>query len=87
MHVVGTSVGEKGLTLAGLGLRDTTRLASSPVGIWRDIVATNSADVSAALDALIDVLTALKKQAAQPQAAFDEVFASAARWKQTLDEE
>jgi prephenate dehydrogenase len=87
MHVVGTSVGEKGLTLAGLGLRDTTRLASSPVGIWRDIVSTNSAEVSEALDALIDVLTALKKQAGQPQTVFDEVFASAARWKQTLDED
>jgi prephenate dehydrogenase len=87
MHVVGTSVGENGLALAGRGLRDTTRLASSPVAIWRDIAATNSTEVSAALDALIDVLTALKTQAAQPAAAFDEVFASAARWKQKLDGE
>jgi prephenate dehydrogenase len=87
MHVVGTSVGEGGLTLAGLGLRDTTRLASSPVGIWRDIVATNSSEVTHALDALIDVLTSLKQQAAQPQTSFDEVFASAARWKQKLNGE
>jgi prephenate dehydrogenase len=87
MHVVGNSVGREGLALAGLGLRDTTRLASSPPDIWRDIVATNATQVSAALDALIDVLTSLKRQAAQPHAVFDQLFASAARWKQTLDEQ
>jgi prephenate dehydrogenase len=85
MHVVGRSVGEQGLALAGLGLRDTTRLASSPPGIWRDIVATNTMQVSDALDALIDVLTSLKKQAAQPGVSFDDIFISAAQWKQKLD--
>jgi prephenate dehydrogenase len=87
MHVVGESVGEKGLQLAGLGLRDTTRLASSPAGIWRDIVATNSAPVSDALDALIDVLTRLKAQTGHPDTQFDDIFSSAARWKEKLDAE
>src|SRR5215470_17265077 len=41
MQVVGEAVGEDGLTLAGRGLIDTTRLASSPAEIWRDIANTN----------------------------------------------
>ena len=85
MHVVGESVGEDGLRLAGLGLRDTTRLASSPSGIWRDIVATNTTQVADAVDALIETLMRLKAQAAQPGSEFDEIFSSAARWKQKLD--
>ena len=39
MQVVGDAVGEDGLALAGRGLVDTTRLASSPAEIWRDIAA------------------------------------------------
>ena len=86
MHVVGESVGEGGLALAGRGLRDTTRLASSPAGIWRDITATNPRQVADALDALIDVLQRFRAQTERPDAEFDEIFASAARWKQKLDE-
>ncbi len=41
MQVIGDAVGDEGLALAGRGLVDTTRLASSPSGIWRDIAATN----------------------------------------------
>lgn len=86
MHVVGESVGEEGLALAGRGLRDTTRLASSPPGIWRDIVATNHEHVANALDAFIEVLRQLKSQAPHPDAGFDEIFATAAQWKRRLDE-
>ncbi|HEX7313099.1 MAG TPA: prephenate dehydrogenase/arogenate dehydrogenase family protein [Pyrinomonadaceae bacterium] len=39
--------------LAGPGYRDMTRLAKSPWGIWRDILATNSTEAADALDALI----------------------------------
>jgi prephenate dehydrogenase len=85
MHVVGESVGEEGLALAGRGLRDTTRLASSPAGIWRDIAATNPKQLRKALDAFIEVLQRFRAQAGQPDAAFDEIFESAARWKQKLD--
>src|SRR5262249_28960798 len=56
MKVIGEAVGPDGLALAGRGLGDTTRLASSPADIWKDIVATNADHVGRALDALIVVL-------------------------------
>ena len=46
--------------LAGPGYRDMTRLASSPWGIWQDILATNPREVADALDALIDKLSAAR---------------------------
>jgi prephenate dehydrogenase len=46
--------------LAGPGYRDMTRLASSPWGIWRDILATNPEDVADALDSLIPKLAAVR---------------------------
>ena len=46
--------------LAGPGYRDMTRLASSPWGIWQDILATNSSEVADALDALITKLSAAR---------------------------
>ena len=46
--------------LAGPGYRDMTRLASSPWGIWRDILATNPKDVADALDSLIPKLAAAR---------------------------
>ena len=45
MQVVGDAVGEDGLALAGRGLVDTTRLASSPADIWSDIAATNADEI------------------------------------------
>src|SRR5205807_269065 len=61
MQVVGEAVGQDGLSLAGRGLADTTRLASSPADIWRDIVATNSDEIGPALDALVAVLQGLRR--------------------------
>ncbi|HEX8189909.1 MAG TPA: prephenate dehydrogenase/arogenate dehydrogenase family protein [Pyrinomonadaceae bacterium] len=46
--------------LSGPGFRDMTRLAASPWGVWRDIFATNPAEVADALDALIDKLSAAR---------------------------
>jgi len=46
--------------LAGPGYRDMTRLASSPWGIWQDILATNPSEVADALDALIPKLSAAR---------------------------
>lgn len=40
------------LSLAGPGFRDMTRLASSPRGLWRGILAENRAEVARALGAL-----------------------------------
>lgn len=47
--------------VAGPGLADTTRLAMSSFDLWRDILATNSAEVSVALDAYIEKLTVLRR--------------------------
>ena len=57
MDVIGSSAGENGLRLAGRGLVDTTRLASSPPDTWRDVCATNADAVGEALDILIDRLS------------------------------
>jgi prephenate dehydrogenase len=83
MHVVGTSVGEEGLALSGRGLQDTTRLASSPAGIWREVCASNADEVGAALDALIAILNSLRSDLETGEAV-DEVFDSANRWRETL---
>lgn len=81
MGVVGKAVGADGLALAGRGLIDTTRLASSPSGIWRDITASNADQIGPALDALIAVLQSLRDDL--PAAGrLEEVFADAAAWRE-----
>jgi prephenate dehydrogenase len=85
MQVVGERAGEDGLGLAGTGLRDTTRLASSPANTWRDVTATNVDAVGAAIDDLILALRRLKNDLATGEALQD-VFASAASWKKALDD-
>ena len=47
-------------SVAGPGLLDATRLAMSSFDLWRDILETNAAEISAALDAYIDELRALR---------------------------
>lgn len=84
MHVVGTLAGDAGLELAGAGLHDTTRLATSPPDIWRDVAATNEDVLRAALDALIGTLGELRESLRSGQG-IDEVFTSACRWRETLD--
>jgi prephenate dehydrogenase len=83
MHVVGGAVGEKGLALSGRGLVDTTRLASSPADIWRDIAATNADEIGPALDALIAILEQLRADLPSGER-LDEVFTVAARWRERL---
>ena len=83
MDVVGDAVGESGLALAGRGLADTTRLASSPPEIWRDIAATNADELGPALDALIAVLQDLRRDLADGDR-LAEIFTSAARWRNAL---
>ena len=83
MQVVGDAVGEAGLALAGRGLADTTRLASSPPDIWQDIAATNADELGPALDALIAVLQMLRRDLAGGDA-LTEVFTRAARWREEV---
>jgi prephenate dehydrogenase len=83
MTVVGDAVGAQGLSLSGRGLADTTRLASSPPEIWRDITATNADEIGPALDALISVLQDLRQDLSKGDR-LEDVFADAARWRSTL---
>ncbi|HEX7139039.1 MAG TPA: prephenate dehydrogenase/arogenate dehydrogenase family protein [Vicinamibacterales bacterium] len=83
MQVVGDQVGADGLSLAGRGLADTTRLAASPADIWKDIASTNADNIGAALDTFIAVLKDLRRDL-QTGDRLDEVFESAARWRKEL---
>ena len=49
-------------SLAGAGYRDMTRLAAGDWRVWRDILATNSSEIAAALDALIPHLAAARDE-------------------------
>lgn len=80
MHLVGERTGADGLALAGRGLQDTTRLASSPADIWRDIAATNHDHIAHAIDELIEILLRMKKGET-----LGATFESAAHWKQVLE--
>jgi len=86
MQVVGDRIGADGLALAGRGLADTTRLASSPADIWKDIAATNADEIGPALDALIAVLEDLRKDLGDGDR-LTEVFEQAARWRRKLTAE
>lgn len=83
MAVVGAAVEREGLLLAGRGLVDTTRLASSPASVWRDVCASNADEIGRALDLLIERLTDLRDDLSQG-AALDSVFDDAARWRGEL---
>ena len=83
MDVVGEAVGQNGLALSGKGLADTTRLASSPADIWKDIAATNADEIGPALDALIAVLQDLRRDLPKGDKLVD-IFTDAARWRQRL---
>jgi prephenate dehydrogenase len=83
MEVVGRAASGDGLRLAGRGLTDSTRLASSPASVWRDICAANADDIGPALDALIARLSALRDDL-QHGRVVDEVFDDAARWRAEL---
>ena len=83
MEVVGTTVADSGLRLAGQGLVDTTRLASSPAGVWRDICATNADEIGRALDVLIERLSDLRSDLLRTEV-MDAVFEQAAHWRAEL---
>ncbi len=83
MHVVGTGAGERGLALTGRGLFDSTRLASSPADIWRDICRSNADAIGDALDLLIDELRLLR-QDLDSSTELERVFQSAGDWRARL---
>jgi prephenate dehydrogenase len=83
MAVVGGAAQPDGLRMAGRGLLDTTRLASSPADVWRDIAATNADRIGEALDLLIAELTRLRTDLSRGEALQD-VFDHASRWRAEL---
>ena len=83
MAVVGDAVGKDGLSLAGRGLADSTRLASSPSEIWKDIAATNADELGPALDALITLLQDLRRDLPVGEH-LTETFSTAAGWRELL---
>ena len=82
MDVVGTAAAD-GLRLAGRGLVDTTRLASSPPGLWRDICASNADEIGRALDLLISRLADLRADLVGG-ARLETIFEDAGRWRAEL---
>jgi prephenate dehydrogenase len=83
MEVVGEATGSTGLRLAGRGLVDSTRLASSPADVWREVCAANAIDIGTALDILIARLQQLRAGLGDGNTV-DAVFEHAARWRVEL---
>ena len=83
MDVVGTAATASGLRMAGQGLVDTTRLASSPADVWRDICTTNTDAIAGALDQLIARLQEMRSGLQQGDT-IDRFFEDAARWRADL---
>jgi prephenate dehydrogenase len=83
MEVVGRAAASDGLRFAGRGLTDSTRLASSPASVWREICEANADDIGPALDALIARLSELRADL-QGGRTVDQVFDDAAKWRAEL---
>lgn len=68
-RVVADETDETGLplSLSGLGLHDMLRLAGSPYEIWRDILLTNTDNVSRALDRLAQAVDFLRTNLARKE--------------------
>ena len=83
MDVVGGAVQSDGLRVAGRGLTDSTRLASSPASVWKDVCTTNADAIGVALDLLIDRLGDLRADLGRGDV-MESVFADAAHWRREL---
>ncbi len=83
MEVVGEATASSGLRLAGRGLMDSTRLASSPADVWREVCTSNAGDIGNALDRLIVRLQQLRAGLTDGQTV-DTVFERAAHWRSEL---
>jgi prephenate dehydrogenase len=83
MEVVGRAATGSGLKMAGQGLVDTTRLASSPADVWRDVCVTNADEIRSALDLLIERLSEMRTDLERAEV-IDAVFNDAAHWRAEL---
>jgi prephenate dehydrogenase len=80
MQVVGAAIPANSLRLAGRGLVDTTRLASSPASVWRDICGNNADAIGPAIDALIATLSRMRHDLERGDA-IQVTFDEAAHWR------
>ena len=83
MDTVGSAARSHGLRMAGRGLVDTTRLASSPADVWRDICLTNADAIGIALDCLIQRLTQMRDDLTRGDTV-EAVFNAASKWRAEL---
>jgi prephenate dehydrogenase len=83
MKVVGDAVGLDGLRWAGQGLRDTTRLSSSPASVWHGILATNAAELRPLLRQLASDLALFADHLDDP-AVVQQLFDRAAATRRAL---
>ncbi len=83
MEVVGRATPPGGIRMGGRGLADTTRLASSPASVWRDICATNADAIGDALDLMIACLTEMRDNLHRGDT-IDTIFDEAAKWRAEL---
>ena len=83
MDVVGSAPRETACALAGRGLVDTTRLASSPPDTWRRHLRRNADAAGRALDALIARLTEMRADLRRGDGS-RRTFDEAARWRAEL---
>lgn len=60
LALAATRIGIKGLSAAGNGFADMTRLADSQWTVWEDICRTNSDEIAAALDEAISEIEAIR---------------------------
>ncbi len=75
MAIVARAVGADNLHWAGGGLRDTTRLASSPAATWQSVLASNSHELKPLIKYLASELAAFADRLEDPEAVrelFDE---------------
>jgi prephenate dehydrogenase len=85
MKVVGDAVGDEGLSWAGSGCRDTTRLAASAASMWESLLATNA-------DALAPLVKALAAELDQIGDALDDrdatrrLFGAANAYRRRLEQ-
>lgn len=83
MQVVGEQIGEHGLSFAGRGLADTTRLAATPGHTWKDVLATNDDMAGRALDAFTEMLSYVRARLESGET-IEGLFESAAYWRGRL---
>lgn len=83
MAIVARAVGPDNLQWAGNGLRDTTRLASSPAAVWQSILASNKEELKPLLKYLATELMTLADRLDDP-AAVARLFDEANRAKSLL---